>query len=126
MLAVWQSRNAFGPASVLQGNVRVEHQGLRAASDDLYVLPIGVWTHVAFTFNGTLGEAQLYINGTPLISDGYYNPMYYIGQSTLQNQHLFVGGYGYGKHDADTDDVRVFDKALTVDQVRLAMNTPVE
>lgn len=119
MFAVWQSRDAFGPSSVLQGDVRTT--GLQPVSDGVYVLPVHEWTHVALTFDGVSLAARLYVNGAQ-IAEGTMSD----GVLAHNNFLFFVGGYGYGGHDADSDDVRVYDATLTDFQIQLAMNTPVE
>ena len=82
-------------------------------------LPANVWTHLALTFDGA--AMRLYVNGQ-LVSMAY-------GEGTLQTSSnaLQIGGdnvsgaYFQGK----IDEVRVYNNALSGDQIRIDMNTPI-
>ena len=82
-------------------------------------LTVGVWTHVAITFNGS--TAVLYVNGSLYTSSS-------ISGTLSTGDRLTVAGTDPGNsYDADVtvDDVRLFNTSLEAAQVALAMNTPV-
>jgi hypothetical protein len=122
MCALWQQRS-WGPGNVLQGNLRKENGSLHGFGETGYLLPSGQWSHVGLTYDTAADCARIYINGDLLVeSTGWIS-----GQGlSYGGSNFYIGGYGYGNHHlSNTDDVRVFDVALTSAQVRLAMSTPV-
>lgn len=109
--ALWAQRNDFSTANVLQGNVRVDG-GLVAVNHTALIL--NTWVHVALSFDGT--NIRLFRNG--------------IEVSTFSN----TGGITPGTFNflvvptsanAQVDDVRVFNAALSAAQIASFMGDPV-
>lgn len=113
---LWAQRSDFGTPNVLQGNIRI-NGSLRELHGT--ALTVGVWAHLALTFDGSHGE--LYKDG---VSVWTYDEAGPIGQ----NDALCVAGaMANGQYDSDVvvDDVRVYNIALTGAQVLTGMSTPV-
>jgi len=114
-VAIFTQRGDFGSPNVLQCDIRIT--SLQAFHGP--ALTVGVWTHVALTYDGA--QVCLYVNGS----------LYTSGAATgavSTGDVLTVAGNDPGNsYDSDVtvDDVRIFDVALTAEQVSLAMSTPV-
>lgn len=89
-------------------------------------LPVGVWTHVALTFDGA--RAVLYVNGAPVTSSTAVTFLPY--QTQAQTNHL-----GRSKFVADADfngqisSFRVYARTLTAAEIAApvpVINTPAE
>jgi RHS repeat-associated protein len=93
--------------------------GLQAAATD-GVLPLHQWTHIAATYdNSTL---KYYINGALAASADIQGPIL-TGDAPLR-----IGGdapYGGESFDGVIDDVRVYNRALSVDEIGTDMLAPV-
>lgn len=114
-----QRGDGFGPANVLQGNIRL---GATLISISGSALTVGTWVHIALTYDGS--NIRLYVNsslvntvaGTGAVSPG---------------DNLTVCGPDSGNAGGSyharlvIDDVRVFNTALTQTQISAAMATPV-
>jgi hypothetical protein len=74
----------------------------------------GRWYHGAVTQNSSTNEKKLYVNGSSVVtSTSSIN-------ATGQGYSLLIGGYsGYNNtpYDGDLDQIRVFNSALTGEQV---------
>ncbi len=92
--------------------------------------PVGVWAHVAVTYNwnGTYGTATIYLNGSAVGTGTNlpYNPSLSLG-STTDN---FVG---YSRWPSNTngfggvlDDVRFYNRALTTADIMALRGVPSE
>lgn len=109
--AIWAQRSDFSTSNVLQGNVRVDG-GLVAVNHT--ALALNTWVHVALSFDGT--TIRLFRDGTEVasftntggITGGTYN--FLVVPSTT---------------NAQVDDVRVFNAALTAAQIANFMGDPV-
>lgn len=110
---------------VTNGNIVSFSVGTTAADriDSNTTLPDNVWHHVAVTYNGT--TANLYIDGvldttktmtspTPNGSDFAIGAIY-VSKSNIQD--FFKG---------DIDEIRIWDAALTPNQLRYVMNQELE
>ena len=77
-------------------------------------LPVGKWTHVAVTGDGT--ELKIYVNGLEYDTGGSATASY---GSNTDNFMLGAGVYsGSGDYlDGRLDDVQVFDRALKVEEI---------
>jgi len=77
--------------------------------------PTGKWTHIAFTFDGT--TVRSYMNGTEVGNGAFsFGP--------LTTATIYIGcdnGGGYNGFNGAIDDVRLYDNALTADEVKAAM-----
>jgi len=110
-MALWAQRGDFSTSNVLQGNVRVDG-GLVAVNHT--ALTLNTWVHVALSFDGT--NLRLFRDGTEV--------------STFSNTgSIGAGTYNFlvvpSTTNAQVDDVRVFNTALTAAQVASFMGDPV-
>jgi len=115
-VAIFTERGDFGSPNVLQCDVRIGGS-LNAIHGP--ALTIGVWTHVAITFNGSI--VRLYVNGSQYTSSS-------VSGSLSTGDRLTVAGTDpFNTYDSDViiDDARLFNSALDAAQVALAMSTPV-
>jgi len=115
-VAIFTERGDFGTPNVLQCDIRIAGS-LNAIHGP--ALTVGVWVHVAITFNGS--TVILYVNGTQYATSS-------LSGIVGDGDRLTVGGTDPGNsYDSDViiDDARVFGVALTAAQVSAAMSTPV-
>ena len=89
--------------------------GLHNISTTPRTLTEGQWTHVAATYNSTGGILTLYVNGIADLTVGAGIPVPGPGTAPLligeaQGAHAFTG---------NIDEVRVYNRALTADEVDL-------
>jgi len=109
--AIWAQRSDFSTSNVLQGNVRVSG-GLVAVNQS--ALALNTWVHVALSYDGT--TIRLYRDGSEVasfvvtgsINAGSFN-MLVVPDSSF----------------AEVDDVRIYSKTLTVNEIKAAMGNPV-
>jgi hypothetical protein len=111
-----QRGDGFGTPNVLQGDIRIA--GSLRALNAPAAMVVGVWTHIALTYDGT--TAILYRDGVAIanvVASGA------IGQGDA----LCIAGGMITEYDTDVvvDDIRVYNVALTPGQVQTGMNTPV-
>lgn len=110
-IAIWAQRGDFSTANVLQGNVRVGG-GLVTANHTALVL--NTWVHLALSFDGS--TIRLYRNGTEV-------------SNFANTGSIVTGTYNFlvvpSSANAQVDDVRVFNVALTAAQVASFMGDPV-
>ena len=84
----------------------------------LSAVPLGVYTHVAATYNGTAGEARVYINGEEVGFKVFYLP---ITESTTP---LYIGrGATAGFFSGSIDELKIWDTTRTLDQLRTGLHT---
>jgi fibronectin type 3 domain-containing protein len=83
------------------------------------VMPVNTWTHVAMTFDGA--TVRLFINGTQVASQAQTAPLA-ATTATLQ-----IGGDSYpNEYFAGLiDEVRIYNRALSVAEIQSDMATPV-
>lgn len=110
-MAIWAQRSDFGASNVLQGNVRVDG-GLVAVNNT--ALTLNAWVHVALSFDGS--AIRLFRDGVEVTTFSITGG---IGAGTYS--FLVVPG----TTNAQVDDVRVFNAALSAAQVTSFMNDPV-
>ena len=86
------------------------------------IVPLNTWTMLTLTFNGTTAKWDIYLNGvkalypitggqvagvgTPIDDSGAY---LYIGNSGVGGNRAFIGSL---------DDVRIYNRALSADEVK--------
>ncbi|NNK59122.1 MAG: choice-of-anchor D domain-containing protein, partial [Flavobacteriaceae bacterium] len=84
-------------------------------------IPVNEWHHLAVTYNGSVGT--LYIDGIADTSATRTAPV-------ATTQSFFIGAAGKNSPTAffhgNIDEVRVWDSALTADQLRFIMNQEIE
>lgn len=115
-VAIFTERSDFGTPNVLQCDLRIGGS-LRAIHGP--ALTVGVWTHVAVTFDGSI--IRLYVNGSQYTTSS-------VSGALGTGDRLTVGGTDPGNsYDSDVviDDARLFSTALDAAQITLAMTTPV-
>ncbi len=97
-----------------QVNMGGERNALGAAK-----LPLGVWSHLAATYDGSV--VRLYVNGSPA------GTMSVAGSIPASNGPLRIGGNSvWGEwFSGALDDVRVYNRALSQAEVQGDMQTPV-
>lgn len=109
--ALWAQRSDFSTPNVLQGNVRVDG-GLVAVNHTALVL--NTWVHIALSFDGT--NIRLFRGGVEVTTFGN------TGSITPGTFNFLVVP---SSANAQVDDVRVFNAALTAAQVASLMGDPV-
>ena len=115
-VAIFTERGDFGSPNVLQCDLRIAGS-LNAIHGP--ALSVGVWTHVAITFNGS--TAVLYVDGSQYTSSS-------VSGTLSTGDRLTVAGTDPGNsYDSDViiDDARLFNTALNGTQISQAMATPV-
>ena len=94
-----------------------------------YILTANTWTHVAVTMDKTqstqANKCKIFINGV----DETLNNTNNISSSPLQtsNSPLYIGENQNGKYNpmlGEIDEVAIFDKALTADQIKFDLYKP--
>lgn len=109
-LALWAQRGNFSTPDVLQGNVRI---GGGLVGINHTALTLNTWVHLALTFDGA--TIRLYRNGVEV--------------STVANSGAIGGGtFSFlvaPDTQAQVDDVRIFNSALTASQIVALMGNPV-
>lgn len=119
---------------VENGNIRVEGGSCNVQNDDATVprLDGNTWRHIAVTYNvsdgTTMNSIKLYIDGQyyanqPDSGDSFNSEATIINTSTATN--LRVGSAAYnGNYDwiGELDDIRVYSKALTAEEIVVIMN----
>ena len=79
--------------------------------------PVGSWTHVALTYDGS--QLLLYVNGVQVASRAAS------GAIQSSTSPLWIGGNQYGENFTGLiDDVRVYNRALTPAEIQTDMATP--
>ena len=79
-------------------------------------LPANAWTHLAVTYDGT--AQRMFVNGNQVSMRAQ------TGLVTVSTGALRLGGNGqFGEYfQGRIDEVRIYNRALTVDQIRADMN----
>ncbi len=82
-------------------------------------LPVNTWTHLAATYNGT--QLAFYVNGVQVRTQAR------TGTYEQNANPLWIGGNAlYGEHfQGRIDDLRIYNRALTLTEIQTDMNTPV-
>ena len=88
-------------------------------TEGVTALPLNTWTHLAMTFDGA--TLRLYVNGVLARSRAF------TGNIVNRPGQLAIGGNNvWGEWFAGLiDDVRIYNRALTVAEIQADMNTPV-
>jgi chitodextrinase len=82
------------------------------------LLPLGSWTHLATTYDGT--TLRFYVNGSQVASIAYGGPI------TTSSGALRIGGDSmWGEYfNGLIDEMRIYNYALSASQIQTDMNTP--
>jgi hypothetical protein len=82
-------------------------------------LPAGTWSHVTGTYDGT--TARLYVNGAEVAAQDIAGPI------KLSDGDVRIGGNAvWGEwFKGEIDEVRIYDRALSADEVAADMNKPI-
>lgn len=101
------------------GHLRAAHhwsQGLPTDVIDTATIPLGVWTHVAVTYDAPTGVIKLYRNGQLTMQSNTI--------STYETSYQQVGAFNDGnRFDGDMDEIRMWDRALCQPELSMHMNT---
>ncbi len=82
-------------------------------------LPVGVWSHLAGTYDGT--RLRLYLNGTQVATTPRTVPL------TTSSQPLTIGADVYGEFFQGTlDEIRIYNRALSATEIQSDMAVPVQ
>ena len=110
-IALWAQRGDFSTSNVLQGNVRVDG-GLVAINHT--ALALNTWVHVALSFDGS--TIRLFRDGVEVAS---------VGNTGGINAGTYYFLAVPSPANAQVDDIRIFNLALTAQQISVFMNDPV-
>ena len=93
--------------------------GLDRVATGTAVVPTNAWTHLAYTYDGA--NMRMYVNGTLV------RTVARTGNITTSTSPLRIGGNSaWGEYFTGLiDDVRVYNRALSLAEVQADMNTPV-
>ncbi len=118
---LWTQSEGDAIGSIYEGYSRSENRQHRVAE--------GVWTdqrwhHIAVTFNGSF-DFNLYIDGIDVGGEyrGSGSGLSYSGGSGRLGHHQISGGVHSWLSGA-MDDVRVYDRALSIDEITLLASQP--
>lgn len=106
--ALWAQRtDGFGPPGQVQANARVNGSLIPAGAG--VPLELGVWTHVAMSYDGA--TLRLFLDGVQ------------VGSNAVAGALPTAGVFSVYGDQADHDDTRVFDTALSAAEVVTWMDT---
>jgi hypothetical protein len=108
--------SGFRMQALGSGNVRFRSNNLNSNSAD--TINLGLWTHVAFTYNGT--DLLIYINAVPDSGNPYTVTMNVFSSGTFKigtssgASSLFING--------GIDDIRAYDRPLSQSEITSIYN----
>lgn len=114
--AIFTQRSDFGTPNVLQCDLRL---GASLVAFHGPALTLNVWTHIAVTYSGT---------NVVVYKDGESVGSYAATGTVAPGDGFFAAGSNLASlydTDVDIDDIRVFNRALTIREVKAAMTMPV-
>ena len=86
--------------------------GARQKLDTTYLLPIGEWVHVAYTYVGNTGKAQIYVNGRLSTEATKTSGTFDTGTQTV------TIGDGFNEWPGIIDEVRIYNRALLAGEIQ--------
>jgi fibronectin type 3 domain-containing protein len=103
------------PSAQLTGSSANDYRMADGASS----LPIGAWSHLAATFDGS--TLRLFVDGTQV------DTVAYSGSLIQSANDVFIGGNSVWSEwfDGIIDEVRIYDRALTAGEIAADMTTPI-
>lgn len=89
------------------------------------VPPTNQWVHIVYTVDGNSGT-NYYINGEnesaggndPLLLSANTATLYIGKSGTINGQFIYITGSNYNYFNGSIDDIRIFNKVLTEDQIQ--------
>jgi hypothetical protein len=91
--------------------------------DGQEAIPIGKWTHVFVTYDGTGGKegVKIYVNGRPIATRSEHNTL----KGTIRTNTPFrIGGrYPDAGGKAKLDDIRFYDRTLSAEEIAWLVET---
>lgn len=110
--SLYTSNGNEQPTSITFGSVKYYLSGSSA-------LPLNAWTHITATYDGI--QHRLYLNGVQVASSAV------TGAIVVSTGVLRIGGNGiYGEYLAGKiDEVRIYNRALSVGEIQADMTTPI-
>jgi glucose/arabinose dehydrogenase/PKD repeat protein len=85
-------------------------------AEDTKVLPNGSWSHLALTYDGEI--MRLYVNGSLVSTRAAAKPK-------IDGLKLTIGGYRTNFYEGLIDEVRIYNRALSVAEIGTDMNAAI-
>ena len=95
----------------------------RVVSDGL--AQVGVWTHLAGSYDQAAGRLRLYVNGVQQSHVGSHTSAWTHPSGTVQLGRVKYNGGHQGYWQGAVDEVRIYDRVLSADEVSRLVATPV-
>jgi len=90
------------------------------------VAQTGVWTHLVATYEPSSGDMRLFVNGVPQAGVGKHTNRWTHATGTVQlGRGKYNGGYT-GHYRGGIDDVQVYQRVVTGQEVRELVSAPLE
>lgn len=110
----------LGAGNIPKFTVRIA--GNSTATVSYSTIKLGEWHHITGKYQSATGLVQIYVDGMPYSSSNFSSTGEYIEVSSDTNNYFEVGRLSSNVSDkqyfkGDIDEVRVFDIALTSDQI---------
>ncbi|MGW0810912.1 LamG-like jellyroll fold domain-containing protein [Nonomuraea sp. NPDC002799] len=96
--------------------VRAVQNACPAGSPTCAAARLGEWSHVVAVYDIDTAQMRLYVNGVLVATEAFTTPWLATGPITLGASNYPTGLANFFK--GDLDDVRFFDRAVSVDEVR--------
>ncbi len=94
------------------------------------VLDENLWYHVATVYDGSNGRLSLFLNGEEVWSYSNLSGSHIVGTSAWDSDYDFeIGRYAYSQNqyfEGSINEVKVFNKALTENQIKQQVNQQIE
>jgi hypothetical protein len=119
---LWLSVAPGGGASApgtLFANVRDELGGSHMLVSEAGLVKVGVWSHVALTYDTTTGLGRLYVNGQPVAEEelGTFLPYTALPFHMGYRPELSSDGAGGYSFPGGMDEVAIYDRALEPEEM---------